>query len=116
MKIAIIYTLGSAGLIALGMLWIFLNYPGLRLLLRLMKKETNETYKITCPDCNKSYPYPYSPEERDGWTTDCIKCNALLVFEGNKVHNFHKWLHAKTEGDEYQWPIDGHGTGYVDIQ
>jgi len=80
------------------------------------KKETNETYKITCPECNKSYQYPYSPEERDGWTTDCIKCNALLVFEGNKVHNFHKWLHAKTEGDEYQWPIDGQGTGYVDIQ
>jgi len=85
----------------------------LRWFLHKMKRTTKEDYEITCPDCDESYQYLYSLEEREGCTADCLNCGSLLVFWEGETKNFHKHLNRKTDG---LWPEDGEGTGYVEVQ
>lgn len=56
-----------------------------------------------------------------GITFDCPECGNLEVMHGEilafQTKSFHKWMHeeAIARGDEFVWPADGKGTGYVEL-
>lgn len=47
-----------------------------------------------------------------GSTADCPVCGALLIFVNEHYARlFHKYMHEQ----DPRWPIDGAGTGYVEV-
>ena len=68
-----------------------------------MSEEFN--YHATCGVCQFEFGMSYTVPERDGCTTDCPDCGALLIcLEDGSTADFHLWLHEQSNGD---WPKDG---------
>ena len=69
-------------------------------------------YRLKCGICQHDFGMSYSPEERDGCTTNCPECEGLLILHADGTSDdFHKWLNKQSGGD---WPADGDGTGRVE--
>ena len=67
-------------------------------------------YEVQCGVCNETFKMRFSPEERDGCTTDCPHCGTLLIcLEGGATAEFHYWLNKQNPS----WPADGKNTGVV---
>lgn len=53
----------------------------------------------------------------EGATVDCPECGQLLIFKTDtekfelRALDFHKYLHSKNP----EWPAEGEGTGYVEV-
>lgn len=75
----------------------------------------------SCEHVIDDAPERYQEYVNTGTTFDCPQCGTLQVMKGKvvvfKSMNFHQWMHdqAVERGDEFVWPADGKGTGYIDI-
>lgn len=52
------------------------------------------------------------PQAIKHYTLDCTECGTeLIMVNESYAQDLNKYLH----GENPQWPIDGRGTGYVDL-
>ncbi len=70
--------------------------------------------RFECPNCKGGFGIPgiSTFAEAEGATCDCPNCGDLLLFAEDALVDFHKTLHAATDG---RWPIDGEGTGVIEL-
>lgn len=75
----------------------------------------------SCNHVIEKAPDRFEEYVNKGVTFDCPECGNLEVMHGEIIafqsKSFHQWMHdqAVERGDEFVWPADGKGTGYIDI-
>lgn len=73
----------------------------------------NDRARLTCQECGGTFVIPgVGQDAAIGCTTDCPRCDALLMIEaGGVARNFHRVMHER----DSRWPADGANTGYVGV-
>ena len=68
---------------------------------------------FTCPKCNEPIGVLgiENVSEAEGCTMDCPECGALLICHKGVAKGLHEHIHSTSP----EWPIDGAGTGYIEI-
>ena len=70
--------------------------------------------RTICPNCGKEFGIEVDNEEEFwGSCFECPRCDLELLAnrETKTVKDFHRALHER----DPHWPIDGRGTGFLDI-
>lgn len=77
---------------------------------------------IVKTSCGHTFVSSWTPQTLlSSATFDCPSCGRPEILDELKITvettNFHQFMHNQSvaRGDEFVWPADGAGTGYIDV-